>query len=248
MAAPTRTGTASQVDGSAGDGSTSVTVPGDCNIAVALWAHWDSNGNTTLSALTLNGVSMFPAKAQLAEGAVTDESGIGVALLVNPSTGSQTLAWTWSAGGARAQGGEIVLVYVTGGNTSDPYRDADADANVASGNVVVTINSETTDLLLALAMSLAPTSPTLDGTQFIDGASLNNDNYDVSDVTPSATSTTVNMLGEAYSAMVAISLKEPGGSAALTGTATATINEADIVAGGKTIIVTLTGDTWIPSS
>jgi hypothetical protein len=36
-----------------------------------------------------------------------------------------------------------------------------------------------------------------------------------------------------------------GASAALTGTATATINEADIVAGGKTIILTLTGDTWI---
>lgn len=34
-------------------------------------------------------------------------------------------------------------------------------------------------------------------------------------------------------------------SAAITGTATATINEGDIVAGGKTIIITLTGDTWI---
>jgi len=34
-------------------------------------------------------------------------------------------------------------------------------------------------------------------------------------------------------------------SAAVTGTATASITEADIVAGGKTIIVTLTGDTFI---
>lgn len=33
-------------------------------------------------------------------------------------------------------------------------------------------------------------------------------------------------------------------SAALTGTAIATIDEADIVAGGKTIIITLTGDTF----
>ncbi|MEE8208768.1 MAG: hypothetical protein V3T88_07455, partial [Nitrosomonadaceae bacterium] len=33
-------------------------------------------------------------------------------------------------------------------------------------------------------------------------------------------------------------------SAALTGTATATIDEADIVTGGKTIIITLTGDTF----
>jgi hypothetical protein len=36
-----------------------------------------------------------------------------------------------------------------------------------------------------------------------------------------------------------------GASAVLTGTAIATINESDIVAGGKTIIITLTGATWI---
>lgn len=34
-------------------------------------------------------------------------------------------------------------------------------------------------------------------------------------------------------------------TAAVTGTATASITEADVVAGGKTIIITLTGDTWI---
>lgn len=34
-------------------------------------------------------------------------------------------------------------------------------------------------------------------------------------------------------------------SAAITGTATAAITEADIVTGGKTIIITLTNDTWV---
>ena len=34
-------------------------------------------------------------------------------------------------------------------------------------------------------------------------------------------------------------------SAVLTGTITASVTEADIVAGGKTLIITLTGDTWI---
>lgn len=38
-----------------------------------------------------------------------------------------------------------------------------------------------------------------------------------------------------------------GATAALTGTAAASINEGDIVAGGKTIILTLTGDTWVAS-
>ena len=34
-------------------------------------------------------------------------------------------------------------------------------------------------------------------------------------------------------------------TAAITGTATASMTEADVVAGGKTIIITLTNDTWI---
>ena len=34
-------------------------------------------------------------------------------------------------------------------------------------------------------------------------------------------------------------------SAALTGEVTESITEADIVAGGKRIILTLTGDTWV---
>lgn len=36
-----------------------------------------------------------------------------------------------------------------------------------------------------------------------------------------------------------------GATAAITGTVTASITEADVVTGGKTIIITLTGDTWI---
>jgi hypothetical protein len=40
-------------------------------------------------------------------------------------------------------------------------------------------------------------------------------------------------------------LDESSVTAAITGTAIASITETDIVAGGKTIIITLTGDTWI---
>jgi hypothetical protein len=36
-----------------------------------------------------------------------------------------------------------------------------------------------------------------------------------------------------------------GVSAVITGTATASITESDVVTGGKTIIITLTGDTWV---
>jgi hypothetical protein len=49
-------------------------------------------------------------------------------------------------------------------------------------------------------------------------------------------------------AAVGLELRSGGTvSAALTGTALASITEADIVAGGKTIVITLTGDSFIPS-
>ena len=37
-------------------------------------------------------------------------------------------------------------------------------------------------------------------------------------------------------------------TAALSGTATASITEADVRTGGKTVVITLTGATWKPSS
>jgi len=44
---------------------------------------------------------------------------------------------------------------------------------------------------------------------------------------------------------IALPIAAGGGSSALTGTVTASITESDIVTGGKTIILTLTGDTWV---
>lgn len=41
---------------------------------------------------------------------------------------------------------------------------------------------------------------------------------------------------------------DTGASAAITGTATASINENDIVTGGKTIIITLSSATWVSSA
>src|SRR5688500_11017318 len=133
-----RTGTASEINASAGDGSTSVTVPADANCVVAFWSHWDGNAGTTLSGLTLNGAA-FTIQSQLAEGATTNCHGGGVATLVNPATGSQTAAWTWSAGGARTEGGKITLVWVTDANPTDTVRDVGTNHNTSTNNVAVTI-------------------------------------------------------------------------------------------------------------
>ncbi len=64
----------------------------------------------------------------------------------------------------------------------------------------------------------------------------------------SMTITTSNSASDVASAMVSLAPVGGGGSpsVALTGTITASIAESDIVTGGKTIILTLTNDSWIP--
>lgn len=207
-AVPTRTGTASEVDASAGNGSTSVTVPSDATAVIAFADHWDDNGSSTLSGLTLNSVS-FIERSQVAE--VSDQNGVYVGTLVNPSTGTQTLAWTWSAGGARTEGGKIVLIYVKGVDTADLVRASAVDTATNTDNVTVTVSSSTTDLVLAFAESFTPTNPAIDGTVFINNSALNSHIYDVSEIAGATTSVTVNMTNESFSSMAAISIKEVAG-------------------------------------
>src|SRR5690606_3374950 len=93
----------------------------------------------------------LPAEAEKAEGVTPAETGVGVAVLLNPSTGTQTLAWTWSDNDVRAEGGEIILVYIQGANTADPVRDAAVDSATSNTDVSVTIDTEPGDLVLGFA-------------------------------------------------------------------------------------------------
>lgn len=207
---PVRTGTPSQIDASAGSGSTTVSVPSDATAVVAFWSHWDGDAGSILSSPTLNGVP-FTIHSQLAEGATTGESGTGVATLANPATGSQTFAWNWSAGGARSEGGWIVLVYIKGCDTSDLVRSSGVDAAISTNDVQVVLTTQSTDLVLAAAQSYAPDNPSLAGTVFINNVTFNSQIYDVSEVTAGASSTTVTMTGEYFSSMAAIAIKAGSG-------------------------------------
>lgn len=204
MPTPSRTGTASQVDASGGNGSISVTVPSDATAALAYWAHWDGDAGSSLATLTLNGVG-FTILQQQVEG-IDAQVGVGCAILEAPATGSQTLAWTWSAGGARTEGGELVIVWIKDHKSGDAVRDSDIATGTFGANVSITLTTEADDLLIAHASNYT-NSPALDGTVFINNASLNSHVYDTSQVTPNAGSTTVNLTGEEWTGMAAISLK-----------------------------------------
>lgn len=71
------------------------------------------------------------------------------------------------------------------------------------------------------------------------------DNFSASAGAVADTSTAFGASGSWGATAIELSVST-GITAALSGTALSSITEADIVAGGKTIIITLTGDTWIP--
>ena len=201
------------IDASGGNGNTGATidVPATTMLAIAFWSHWDNNGGSTLSGLTHNGASF--TLQQLSEGAVSDENGIGVGYLLNPTVAdNQTIAWTWSAGGARAEGGEIVVVWVTGAHATVPIRDRDNTAATDTTDVSLTIDSSTTDLILAFCQNYVTGGPPVADTTgssestFIDNGATNNHEYDVRSAVGAVTSTGISMTGEYYSSMSAVSI------------------------------------------
>ena len=207
MTTPSRTGS-NQLNASAGNLSTSATIPANTNLAVAFWAHWASNGGSSASSLSINSVAMTIA-SQLAEGAVTDESGVGVAYLVSPGTGSLTHALTWSAGGARTEAGEAVFVYYQDGNTSDPVRASGTNAaTVATAAAVNLASTASTDMVVGLVDNFNDQDPQISGvTAFINSAALNSHLYDVGEATGLTGTVTISSANRSYTCTAGISLK-----------------------------------------
>lgn len=210
-----RTGTASQVNGSAASGSTSVTVPADATGVLAFACWWELGpGTSDLTTLTLGGISLTD-QFSVASGAALNGFYIGT-LFSLPGVGSQTLAWAYTGGtGNRDEGGEIILVWLKALVPATPIRDVDGISGSAGTNLSLTLDTGASDLLIQFCESLSPNGPPVgDGTPFIDDAVINSHIYDVSQVTPSGGSTTIlGMTGEADSTMMAASFPSSGVSA-----------------------------------
>lgn len=204
-----RTGTAENLDTTAASGSVSITVPSDCTAAIVMWHHWDGDSNTTMSSITINSVAMT-LDLNHDEGNPTDTNGYGVATLANPSTGTQTLAWSWSAGGARDEAGFSTITYVKDVNTSDLVNAVGGAAGSDGDNVEVTINSASTDLVLSSCNTFS--TPAISGTVYMNNVDGGNGTsptlVDVAQQTAGASTTTTTMTGESWASMVSVSLKE----------------------------------------
>lgn len=206
------TGTASTINASAASGSTGVTVPADATVAVAFWGHWDNNGGSTMGTLTLDDVA-FTTQSEKAEGIISGATGIGVAVLLLPATGSQTLAWQWSAGGARQEGGGLFVAYAKDVDTSslaNAVIDAKTDTQLGGNVVSVSLATEADCLPIGLWQTFG-TNPLSRGHDvvLVDGAHPTATEF--YDVAYSTTFTNPEVFdfssGEDFSAIAGISLR-----------------------------------------
>lgn len=172
---------------------------------------------------------------------------------LSPSpTGTKTVRVTWS-GSHEGQGGSASYSGVGGFNAASPQT-----ATGASGtNPSLSVTTTTGELVIDSAvqdLAVGGDTPTKGASQTYIAAGLNTNTVTIesghSERAGSGSSVsmtwTMKAAGGAW-AQVGVSLAPPA-TVALTGTVTSTATEADIVAGGKTIILTVSGDTLVPAS
>ena len=212
------------VDASAGDGNVNITVP-TADYVIALWSFWEGDVGDTLSTLTINSVSMFPAEQNLADGANGSHAGGGASdVIVSPAAGTQNVAWTWGNGSGRTNGGAILLFFLdleTGSNTMQVESSA-IDGH-ASNQLDIDLTSETTSLIITAATSYdansgineTATLRTADPIDNIGPIGLFTRGYTLDG---SATSTNITAAGESYGCLVGVSIEEVAGSTTVTGT------------------------------
>lgn len=167
-----RTGSISLIQSSSDPSSDSVTVPADATLAVLFVSGWSNTANWLGSGatITLNSVG-FTVRQDTSNN--TNPEQIALWTLVDPATGSQTLAW--DLGDTPSSGAEFVVVYYKGVDTADLIRDS--GKSEASEDVTGLSASAGNMLVGGVACDSAITSVNDDSQTQVSLAGLYNSNY-----------------------------------------------------------------------
>ena len=209
--AVTREGTSETFNDDTTPGTEAVTVPGDATLMVIHAHYWDATANAGISAASLDGDSFTQIGDQNSS---TDDAMVDCWYLANPSTGSQTLSWTFTE--AISEGPGWAVTYYKGGDTTDPIRDFDAQTNAGTDpSETGSFDSNTDDLCVVSTADYgqsADSAPTDKG-QTEDQASNTGEGPQgsVGDKAGGGASETMWFGGDTYATAVAFSLKVSGG-------------------------------------
>lgn len=203
-----------EVDASGASGGTTFTMP-TADAILALYCHYDGDISSTMSSLQIDSVAMTSV-IQLGDGVNGSHAGTGAYFLDSaPASGTRDIDWVWSAGGARANGGGIILICLDEEAGTISVLDS-AVAGHASNVLSGTVDSETTDLVAAMHSAydaniagdfgtLRSSSPMEYGPVGLFARAYTGDG--------AATSTTSEGSIESFGSAVVVSLTELGGGA-----------------------------------
>lgn len=148
----TRTGSVSTITtgNTNNTGSASITVPSDATLAIVVLSGWYNLTNYfSNGSITLNGVSFNITLARIDSDATNFYGLIGY--LVNPSIGTQTLAWDWSGTSSPNDPPIIKVVYYNGIDTSSPIRSSYGGQNSGTSFSTTSLTAQTGDLIFSVA-------------------------------------------------------------------------------------------------
>jgi hypothetical protein len=204
-------GTVTPTAMTATSGSQSVTVTSGTDFAVFCWNGYSLSG-LNISALTLNGVAFtdIPSVSFTGSG---DNYGHGMEYWLTPSSGSQTLAWTWTNEPLAGEGPVVQVLFFSGVTQTAPIRDGDIEEKASTGGSsnTVTIDSTATDYVLGFCASwqntidCAGTGQTNLAPAFTGGSRFGRCG---TETTPGSSSTTFDAPTAADAFLTAISIKE----------------------------------------
>jgi hypothetical protein len=205
---------------------------------------WEAGGSSDAATVSVSdNLSSTWDTVRYERTASSEDSNIAVSWALAASTGTMTVTGTLSAGREyrRAQ----LTIYDTSGVTLADNDIATSPTNSSTwtgGSVDYTDGDLTVCCLGNYNSSSDPGVASSGMTEGTSGA-LVHTFYRVM-----SGSGTFSPVGDWASddsyAVVSLLFTEEGATSALTGTITASVTESDIVNGGKTLIITITGDTW----
>lgn len=200
-----------RVDASAGNGSTTITIPTGATEGVLQLSYWDT-GSGIIATATVDSQTVTNDIAVVRSG---NNNGVYLGTVTGFTTGaSKTVSWTWGSDQAVSEGGYFYITWWSGVDTTTPLSDSGWDRNTTTTDVSVTVTTAANEVVVAHSEAFHPNNAVLtpDGSPTLNSV-YNNDNpndtqhVDVDYYTRTQATHVNTMTGENYSSMIVGVLK-----------------------------------------
>jgi hypothetical protein len=233
-------------------GSQNITVPAGTTLAVVCISTFESATAKYLSDGTVSlGDSLMSESPTVTDDDTSTWMGM-VWYIVNPASGSNHIDWDFAGANNPYSGWNphLYVVYYSGVDTVTPIRTSGGEHSVGANHSTASLTGlQSGDLAVIYAwiyyVDAGETISFTTGTQVDEHNATGGFNTAFAEHSPTGNTTYAITTGGDDGGRNVIVLRAAAGGAAVTGTATGAITELDVVTGLKTIILTLTGDTWI---